>query len=257
VELTLTLVSGVAWTLVYADAIRLGLRDRTYAIPVAALALNFAWEVLYGVRGIAEGLTAQSVVNVVWALADVVVVVTYLRFGRAELARSVPRPVSTPLFAAWTVALFAAAFAVQLLFLDEFGGVAAPRYAAFLQNLLMSGLFIAMFVARGGTRGQSVLIAASKWIGTLAPTILFGVLEGSPFIVGIGALCSVFDLGYLALVWSARSGVPDRAGDVRPRPAAARTTERRRTRPPGPRSPAPPPSPRAPARRGGSGRAGG
>ena len=252
-ELTLTLVSGVAWTLVYVEAIRIGLRERTYAIPVAALALNFAWEVIYSVRAVAEGLSVQALVNVVWALADVVVVVTYLRFGRAELGRSVTRP----LFAAWTVAVFAASFVVQGLFLAEFGGFAAPRYAAFLQNLLMSGLFIAMFVGRGGPRGQSVLIAAAKWIGTLAPTILFGVLEGSTFIVGVGALCSVFDLGYLGLVWSARSRVGDRAGDLRPRPAAARTTERRRTRPPAPRSPEPPPSRRAPARRGGSGRAGG
>jgi hypothetical protein len=38
----------------------------------------------------------------------------------------------------------------------------------------MSGLFIAMFVARRGPRGQSILLAVAKWIGTLAPTILFG-----------------------------------------------------------------------------------
>jgi hypothetical protein len=253
-ELTLTLVSGVAWTVVYAEAIRLGLRDRTYAVPVAALALNFAWEVLYGIRGVAEGLSPQALVNVVWALADVVVLGTYLRFGRSEL----PAFVTRALFAAWTVVLFGAALAVQLLFLAEFGGFAAPRYAAFLQNLLMSGLFIAMLVARGGPRGQSLVIAAAKWIGTLAPTILFGVLEGSAFVVGIGALCSVLDLGYLALLRSARSrDAGGRAGSVRPPRAAGRTTVRRRTRPPGPRSGAPPPSRRAPARRGGSGPAAG
>jgi hypothetical protein len=205
-ELTLTLVSGIAWTVVYVDAIRIGFRDRTYAIPVGALALNFAWEVLYGVRGLSEGVSPQAVVNVVWALADVAIVVTYLRFGRAEL----PRFVSRTLFAVWTVVLFGVAFAVQALFLAEFGGFAGPRYAAFLQNLLMSALFIAMFVARRGPRGQTVLIAFAKWIGTLAPTITFGVLEGSPFIVGIGALCSVLDLGYLALMrWARSPGIRD------------------------------------------------
>ncbi|WP_314196352.1 hypothetical protein [uncultured Arthrobacter sp.] len=44
--LFLTIVSGVAWTVVYAEAIRLGFRERTYAIPAAALALNFAWEAI-------------------------------------------------------------------------------------------------------------------------------------------------------------------------------------------------------------------
>jgi hypothetical protein len=37
----------------------------------------------------------------------------------------------------------------------------------------MSGLFIAMFVARRGARGQSLVIAAGKWLGTVAPTIIF------------------------------------------------------------------------------------
>jgi hypothetical protein len=210
-ELALTLVSGVAWTVVYVEAVRLGFRDRTYAIPVVALALNLAWEVVYGFRGMAEGVSPQAVVNVAWALADVVVVVTFVRFGRAELPSRVPRPV----FLGSAAALLAGAFAVQLLFLDAFGGFAGPRYAAFLQNLLMSGLFIAMFVARRGTRGQSVLLAAAKWIGTLAPTVLFGVLEGdgSRFILGLGALCCVLDLVYLAMVRLAR------------RPAVAGTAE--------------------------------
>ena len=45
--LFLTALSGVAWTLVYLEAIRVGFRDRTYAMPVAALALNIAWESIY------------------------------------------------------------------------------------------------------------------------------------------------------------------------------------------------------------------
>jgi hypothetical protein len=78
------------------------------------------------------------------------------------------------------------------------------RYSAFLQNLLMSGLFIAMLVARRGARGQSMVIAVAKWLGTLAPTILIGVLGGYQFILWIGVLCSVLDLIYIGLVWSAK-----------------------------------------------------
>ncbi len=195
-ELFLTLVSGVAWTLVYAEAIRVGLRDRTYAMPVAALALNFAWESTYAVREFGVGFSAQGVVNVVWALADIVIVYTYLRYGRAEL----PGFVTRPLFAVWTVLLFASAFAVQWLFLAHFGAHDASRYSAFLQNLLMSGLFIALYASRRGPLGQSLVIAVAKWIGTLAPTFLFGVIEDAPFILGLGLLCAVFDLAYIALL---------------------------------------------------------
>ncbi|WP_327253321.1 transmembrane-type terpene cyclase [Streptomyces sp. NBC_01244] len=207
-ELFLTLVSGVAWTLVYAEAIRVGLRDRAYAMPVAALALNFAWESTYAVNDIRTGLSAQGVVNVVWALADIVIVYTYLRYGRAEL----PGFVTRPLFAVWTVLLFASAFTVQWLFLAHFGAHDASRYSAFLQNLLMSGLFIALYASRRGPLGQSLVIAVAKWIGTLAPTFLFGVIEDAPFILGLGLMCAVFDLAYIALL--ARNPAGGRRGVV-------------------------------------------
>ena len=197
--LFLTIVSGVAWTVVYAEAIRLGFRQRTYAIPAAALALNFAWEAIYASRSVATGISAQGVFNIVWGLADVLIVYTFLRFGRAEL----PSWVTRPLFLAWAVLLGVTSFAVQLLFVAEFGWDDATKYAAFLQNLLMSGLFIAMFVSRGGPRGQSLVIAVAKWIGTLAPTIVYGGYGNSPLILGLGTLCSVFDLAYIALLWRA------------------------------------------------------
>lgn len=199
--LFLTVVSGLAWTVVYAEAIRLGFRDRTYAIPAAALGLNFAWEVVHASHSVATGITAQGFFNIVWGLADVLIVYTFLRFGRAEL----PSWVTRRLFIGWALLLGAMAFAVQLLFVVEFGWDDAARYAAFLQNLLMSGLFIAMFVARGGVRGQSLVIAVAKWIGTLAPTVVFGWYGNSPLILGVGTLCSALDLAYIGLLWRARA----------------------------------------------------
>ncbi|CAN7555654.1 hypothetical protein LJR078_004122 [Arthrobacter sp. LjRoot78] len=200
--LFLTVVSGIAWTAVYVEAIRIGFRDRSYSIPAAALALNFAWEAIYASRSVATALSVQGVFNIVWALADVAILYTFFRFGRAEL----PAWVTRKLFLAWALLLGVTALAVQLLFVAEFGWDAAPRYSAFLQNLLMSGLFIAMFVARGGARGQSLLIAVAKWIGTLAPTIVFGWYTYSPLILGVGALCSVFDLVYIGLMLRTRTG---------------------------------------------------
>jgi hypothetical protein len=61
-----------------------------------------------------------------------------------------------------------------------------------------------MFVSRGNSRGQSLVIGVAKWIGTLAPTIVYGGHGSSALILGLGALCSVFDLAYIALLWRAR-----------------------------------------------------
>jgi hypothetical protein len=198
-QIFLTIVSGLAWTIVYIESIRLGFKHKTYAMPVAALGLNIAWETIYGIHGLTGAIDAQTVIDLVWAAADVVIVSTFFRFGRAEL----PAFVTRPAFIAWGVVIFATAYAVQALFIAEFGWADGARYSAFLQNLLMSGLFIAMLVARRGTRGQSMVIAVAKWLGTLAPTILIGVLGGLPFIIGIGLLCSVFDLIYIGMLWSA------------------------------------------------------
>jgi len=202
-ETLLMALSGIAWTIVYLEAIRLGFNHRTYAIPIAALGLNFSWEWTYAVIDLSnDPAQLQTWVNLTWALADCVILYTYFRFGRHEL----PAFVTKPLFVLWGVAIVALSFVVQWLFIAEFGldDLAAPRYSAFLQNLLMSGLFIAMFVGRGGTRGQSLVIAVAKWIGTLAPTILIGVLRDSPFILGIGILCSILDLAYIAILVRAR-----------------------------------------------------
>ena len=66
--LFLTVLSGVAWTVVYVDAIRVGLRARTYAMPVAALALNIAWEAIYSVHGVLSGLSIEG--RYVYGLTD-------------------------------------------------------------------------------------------------------------------------------------------------------------------------------------------
>lgn len=199
----LEVLSGLAWTVAYIECVRVGLRDRTYAMPLAALGLNIAWESTYAVHGLAGPIGAQPVINLIWALIDLVIVYTFFRFGRAEFPT-----LSGRLFTVWGAGIFATSYAVQWLFIGQFGWQDAAKYSAFLQNLLMSGLFIAMLTARRGTRGQSMLIAVPKWIGTLAPTISIGVYEHSPFVIGIGALCSVFDLVYIGLLRSAQTTAP-------------------------------------------------
>jgi hypothetical protein len=46
--LVLTLISGISWTVVYLDLINRGFRDRTYGMPLFALAFNIAREFIFG-----------------------------------------------------------------------------------------------------------------------------------------------------------------------------------------------------------------
>lgn len=210
IKLALTIVSGICWTVVYIDGIRLGLRDRSYAIPFYALALNIAWESLQTGYGFQRALTVQTIINAVWLAFDIGILFTYLRYGRKYFPRGLP----SRWFLGWSVLGLFTAFCVEFAFVREFGVAVGAGYSAFLQNLLMSVLFINMLARRRSREGQSLSIAVNKWLGTLAPTVLFGILgdggfpNGSFLILVLGALCSVFDLTY---VWLLLKTKPARA----------------------------------------------
>ena len=202
--ITLAIISGLCWTLVYSEAIRVSLRDRTYAMPVFALGLNLAWEVLYAADGLAHWGRygafgqVQSVVNLVWACFDVALVWAFFRFGRhawPQLDRS--------LVILLGVSALVVGAAVQGVFFVEFGPRDAPVYAAFAQNLLMSVLFVDLLLRRGNAAGQSMVIAYAKLIGTLAPTLSLGFLSGfDPYVAVLGLLCLAFDALYVVALRS-------------------------------------------------------
>ena len=197
IKLVLTVVGGTCWTVVYIEGIRVGFRDRSYAIPFYALALNIAWELLHTVFGFQSGVSVQTIINAVWFACDVGILYTYFRFGR----RHFPSNLSSRDFISWSLLGLAAAVAIEYAFVREAG------YSAFLQNLLMSVLFIDMLVRRGNSEGQSLYLSVSKWIGTLTPTILVGIVgdggfpNGSFLILVLGILCSVFDLIYVWMLF--------------------------------------------------------
>jgi hypothetical protein len=202
-KLFLMLVSAFAWTLVYINCIRLGFKQKTYCIPLWALSLNFAWEVWHGIFDLQTlGPQLQVVINGIWALFDSVIIYTFFRFGK----RYFPKNLKPGWFYARGIASLIVSFLVQYAFVKESGTVMGGGYAAFLQNLLMSVLFIAMLQNRNGTEGQSLTIAISKCIGTLAPTILFGIIGSTAmngpnrFMLIIGLIIFVFDGIYIVML---------------------------------------------------------
>ena len=212
-KLILTVISGVCWTIVYIEGIRLGFRDKSYAIPFYALALNFAWEALYTFFGFRlNGVTVQNIFNAVWLIFDIGILYTYFKFGQKYFRTGLKNPsthrdgAEKTLFLGWSILGLVTAFALQYALLKEFGVAKGAGYSAFLQNLLMSALFIAMLAGRGNREGQSLSIAVNKWIGTLAPTILYGLIgeggfpRGSFLILVAGLLCTVFDLIYIRML---------------------------------------------------------
>lgn len=219
----LKLLSALGWSIVYIEIIRLGFKYKTYGMPLFVLALNFCWELLYGILGFSPD-SIQRTINIIWSCLDLIIVITFFAYGY----RFFPKGYSKKQFIAWGITVFVVAFIMQLLFYYQFPvNGNGEAFSAFLQNVVMSLLFINMLVTRSTTEGQSMTIAISKWIGTLAPTILL-FLSGismepcvpngqaqasislfnntvclpnwSWFLLVFGIFCFVFDILYIVLL---------------------------------------------------------
>jgi len=198
----IALLSGICWTVVYLDCIYTGIKYKTYAMPFAALALNIAWEGVHAIYGYqTKGLSVQIIINILWLILDAGILFTYFLYNK----KYSPKGVSIHSIYGYSILGLILSVLIQIMFVKEFGLVAGGAYSAFTQNLLMSILFINMFYTRMNREGQNLNIAINKWIGTLAPTILFGILGADGFgpsslILALGISCSVFDIIYIRLL---------------------------------------------------------
>lgn len=191
--LFLLLLGGICWTIVYIQLIYLGFKEKTYGMPFVALAFNFTWEVLHSyIFFKTDPGTIQTWINFIWLFLDTLIVCTYLLYGKKYF----PKHCSKYFFMPWTIIIFLMSFVLQYFFVVEFKEL-GKVYSAFIQNLIMSILFIIMLVNRRDLKGQSSIIAINKWIGTLAPTILVGVIMGNKLALVLGIFCSLFDIIYI------------------------------------------------------------
>ncbi len=171
-------VSSFCWMALYVIACWRGVKERTFFIPMAAVALNLTWEFLFGFiwnPGRAPHLIAQMWVNRLWCLMDVVILATCFLYG----PRSVPKlrwRIMTALSlgaALATLGSFYVYTSTSQTRLIEFQAV-----SAFCMNVVMSILFLYSFLS--GWLGRSVTLAVAKWIGTAAITVVYFLPTSSP-----------------------------------------------------------------------------
>jgi hypothetical protein len=193
--MALTLISGISWSIVYLSLINRGFKDKTYGMPLFALAFNIAWEFMYAFL-VNFGFSLQKVVNIVWCLLDVVILYTYFKYGRKDFPKDKER-----FFLPWSLLAFVVGFLVIYFAHYEFPDFWGARYTAFAQNLMMSVLFISMLVRRGNVDGQSIYIAIFKMLGTLAPTVQMSVQTGSKLILIFGIGCFIYDVVYIGMLY--------------------------------------------------------
>lgn len=175
-----------------------GYKEKTYCMPMFALFFNISWEFIFAFIFSPGAGDVQTYITAVWFLLDALIVGTYFLYGRKYF----PKTVEQKWFLPWSVLALVVSFLFVYLIsvdLSDYIGL----YAAFLQNLMMSVLFIDMLVKRGSPEGQSLIIAVFKCLGTMAPTVLFYLRNHDPFVTYLGIGCAVFDLLYIAMLYRA------------------------------------------------------
>lgn len=191
------ILSGICWSIVYIELIRGGFKYKTYVMPLFALGLNLAWELLYSVDDLLLGAASvQGWVNLVWAGLDLIIAYTYLKYGKKYFPEKAQK-----YFIPFSILVFVTCFIFQFAFYFNFNSILASQYSAFVQNAAMSIMFVVMLFQRDSTGGQSMIMAFAKCIGTLVPSILGGFLESfNSFIILTGLICLVFDIIYIVLL---------------------------------------------------------
>jgi hypothetical protein len=161
------LASGIFWIVTYGCVIRQGLLDRTYAMPFLALAMNITWEFLFTFVYPSVGGVMQEVINLIWFAADIAIVAIFLKYWRSDYPKHLPESYFWPMF----VLTFAMVTPMMVATVSVFGRDDGSVYTAFIDNLVMSALFLSLLVRRGDRRGQSMWIAWGKLLGTLTASI--------------------------------------------------------------------------------------
>jgi len=217
---------GALWTLCYILIIRRCLADKTYAMPLFALAANIGWEITYGLF-IAEQFLEKTAFQV-WLAVDVGLVYTLLKFGPREWthAPAIQRNIGK-IFTVLCVAMFGVnlSFARWWIANDigiargkAYGGVRPAAdttelgfWSALVSQAVLSVACVAQLLSRWNNRGADVWVWLARTVGTLSGLYVYYGLRwlywpeaheyvGSPFALCLAGIGFAADVVYGVLM---------------------------------------------------------
>lgn len=199
-------VGGLAWVAAYLVFAYEGLRQKTYCIPMVAICLNIAWELIYAFVHLPERPLTLWIERA-WLLVDVVLLYTLLRWGRREQTV----PFMRRHFHAVVIATLGFSIAATYTFADYYRDPLGFE-AAFLSGVVMSALFPGLLWSRPSLRGISLWGSVLRGVGSALLVVGFwprwSVLspghDGYAFMAVIGLATVTLDAFYVWLVLDAR-----------------------------------------------------
>lgn len=171
----LILLAGLFWCAAYVLIIYRGFKDKSCGMPLLVLCINMAWEFVYGFLGhLSAQPPSMRLVSAAWFVLDCAIVWLYFRYGRKEFRRALPHAPEKG-FVPMVLLLFGMAFALVYLSVFEWNDHTGV-YIAYMDDALISILFVVMLMRRGNADGQSMWIGLCKFVGTLFTIALGGAV---------------------------------------------------------------------------------
>ncbi|MFJ8262984.1 hypothetical protein ACIQ4I_13690 [Rummeliibacillus sp. NPDC094406] len=189
----LLLGSGLFWIVTYILIIIRGYLDKNYGMPMVAICANISWEFIF--TFIFPNFEIQKIITFIWFLLDIIILVQYLKYGRKEIKKGT----SVDYFYLSFFITLAFSFLIIMAMTIEFNDILG-KYAAFSQNLMMSGLFISLLLSRGNLSGQSIPIAIFKMLGTLFAALAFFIYFRTHLITILSIATFIYDWIYIFLL---------------------------------------------------------
>lgn len=186
-NIVLDVISGASWSMVYICAIVIGFKYKTWCIPKLSICLNLSWEFWVVFDRVSQGefKSIAFIIQIVWLLLDFFILLTLLFYDNAENKNI------------WNnILLFVIVFVLMNVLTCQAG---LWEVIAFLINAIMSGLFIYR-MGKDFSHWHSKVIALGKLLGTMAATILYGIIQWNILILWIGGICLFLDVVYFVML---------------------------------------------------------
>jgi hypothetical protein len=189
-------LGGFFWLLTYLFAIYISYKDKVIAIPCFAVAVNFAWEILFLLTVPQTNLFYCF--DMIACILDLIIFIFTYRYLINE--RNYKNHIMTMKYG--FLSLWLGSFFLIYFFENETHSY-LMRLSGYIDNLIMSYLFCGMYWRRGSLLGQSSLLALCKLLGTFFITLWNShVTPFSWFILTTGSCVFVLDLYYFIVLVS-------------------------------------------------------
>lgn len=173
-------------------------------MPFLAMCLNLSWEFVFAF--IYKTNLFHQIVCLIWYVLDLIIACAFFKYGYKDFKKKYS--LNKISFLVLIVFTLISSFIFMILAPLDFGILfdgdilQTAGFIAYFQNLLMSILFVLMFLERRNLKGQSIFIAIFKWLGTLSVSImnLSGMISLNSTELFVIFLIQVFDILYIYLL---------------------------------------------------------